>query len=203
MTSWMTDGHAYKRINCVPKTQRDVAAFIRENCRYESVNGSMFGKAPGDRYTSQFYLASLTHNGVMMKRVCEAFGYLLHDHGIEIGEIQLAGRHWSALPILGAMSYHFGVNTFSIRRERKTYGKHNLIEGTVDSKPVLLVDDLANSTNSFAFCQSFLRSNGIPVMDKCLCILNKKRKDDAAFLWDKYSEQEIIWLTTRCQVTDK
>lgn len=173
--------------------------FIEEKALYKS-DRMMFGKRPGDRYRWQFYMSHVTQNGPMMRYVCNEWERKLHDHNINPQEIQFAGKHWSSLPILGAVAYHFNVNTFSVREERKTYGLHNLIEGTVDNKPVLIVDAVSNSTNTFQFVQDHLRTQDIPVMDKCLCILNKKRKDDAGYLWDQSSQQEIISLVSLCQI---
>lgn len=182
--------------------QKEIAAYIADKCKW-SPQREFLGKMPGDRYRSQYYLAALTHNGPMMTKVCAEFEIVLHDANIDINEIQFAGKHWSSLPILGALSYYFQVNTFSLRGERKRYGKHNVIEGIVEKKQVVLVDDLANSSNSFRYCQNYLRKHGIPVNDKCLCILNKKRQDEDGFLWDKFSEQEVLWIVSRCQIPEK
>jgi len=178
------------------KTRKELIEFVNQNCVFKP-KGRMFGKAPGTRYTSQFYFAAVTHNGHLLKNICKAWKILLLERGIDINDIQIAGRHWSSLPLLGAIAIEWNVNTFSVRRERKNYGQHNLIEGLPNDKPVLLVDDLANSTDSFWFTQDYLVSQNIKVLDVCLCVLNKKNETDGGYLWDKYSNQTVVSIISR------
>jgi orotate phosphoribosyltransferase len=54
----------------------------------------------------------------------------------------------SVIPIVAA-NYNIDINAFSIRKERKNYGLFNIIEGNVKKNvPILLMDDLCNSTQS-------------------------------------------------------
>jgi len=175
-----------------------IAKFIKENCVYVPEE-PMFGKAPGTRYKSQFYLSPLTTNGAMMNYVLLAFNNLLEEHDIDLNTIQFAGQVWSALPILGCLSMRYPeINTFIVRQERKNYGKNNIFEGVPDrTKKTILVDDLCNSTNSFVRCKSILENHGIPVHDNLLCILNKKNYNDVDFMWDKYSMQKSMHIVSR------
>ena len=176
----------------------EIAEFVKENCIHHA-KPPMLGKAPGTRYTSQFYFAALTHNGRMLNNICETFQYLTTINQLSKEKFQVAGYHWSSLPILGALSafYRGDLNAFSIRRERKEYGLHNIIEGKPNNLPVLLIDDLANSTNSFTRSQQILVDSGIPVLDTCFAIMNKKNQTDDQFLWDRYSDQKIISIISR------
>ncbi len=177
----------------------ELAKIIQEKALYKSKQ-PMFGKDPGTRYTWQFYMANVTQDGSFMRRVCIEWENLLSLNNIDPYKVQFAGKHWGSLPILGALAYHFNTNVFSVREKRKTYGRHNLIEGIVDDRPVLIVDAVANSTNAFAFVQEHMRTQGVAVLDKCLCIMNKKRKNEDGYLWDRYSEQEIMSLVSLCQI---
>jgi hypothetical protein len=63
-----------------------------------------------------------------------------------------------------------------IRRQRRNYGQHNWIEGKPNNLPVLLVDDLCNSTESFLHgfwvCKNVLK---LDVMDYIFAVLNKHK----------------------------
>jgi orotate phosphoribosyltransferase len=183
------------------RIQKEIANFVKENCIHHA-NPPMLGKAAGTRYTSQFYFAALTHNGRMLNNICESFHYLTAGFDPVKEKFQVAGYHWSSLPILGALSafYRGNLNAFSIRRNRKEYGLHNIIEGKPNNLPVLLIDDLANSTNSFARSQQILIDSGIPVLDSCFAIMNKKNQTDDQFLWDRYSDQKIMSIISRDMV---
>ena len=178
-----------------------IADVIKKKCIYVP-QGRMFGKAPGTRYVSQFYLSNLVMHPGMIFRIMECFQYLLKRNGIPHKEVQFCGREWSSYPLLGALNYHFPMtNTFMIRRERKNYGKHNLIEGTIiNGKPCVIVDDLCNSTNAFDHCSKVLISLGVPVHDSILVVMNKKNRTEPDFLWDKYSQQKALSIVSRDMV---
>ena len=181
----------------------DIAAFIHEKCIYNP-DTPMFGIGPGDRYKSQFYMANLTTNGCMMRSVMTVLDELMLCNELDPGDYQFAGRTWSALPILGVISlhYHFrNVNTFIVRRERKIFGKNNIFEGIPNDKPVILVDDVCNSTIAFKHCHDIIAAHNIPVHPKIFCILNKKNATDNMFKWDKFSFQEAMYCVSRDQVT--
>jgi outer membrane protein assembly factor BamB/adenine/guanine phosphoribosyltransferase-like PRPP-binding protein len=66
---------------------------------------------------------------------------------------QLAGLETAAIPLLTALMLtcpkeHDAVNGFIIRKDRKTVGMGNAIEGVVNDLPIILVDDALNSGKS-------------------------------------------------------
>lgn len=70
------------------------------------------------------------------------------------GDFQIAGLEVGALPLLAAIvmkSKERGmpVHGFFIRKSRRKSGAMNLIEGTVSSLPIILVDDILHSGRSF------------------------------------------------------
>lgn len=180
--------------------QQEVAQIIKHQCLMVP-DAPMHGKAPGTRYTSIFQIYNATDLHILLYNSVMVFFHLLERHEIEADEIQLVGRMWSSLPLLGAMTIYFpDTNIVFIRRERKLYGPNNIFEGKPNNKPALIVDDVANSTNSFAVCQNILIAHDIPVMDKCFAIMNKKSCTDPYFKWDKYSQQEIMSVVSRDMV---
>ena len=63
---------------------------------------------------------------------------------------QVGGLESAAIPLLSAivmksLSRGTPVNGFIVRKERKTYGAGNSIEGTLTGAPIVMVDDLLNS----------------------------------------------------------
>jgi orotate phosphoribosyltransferase len=156
-----------------------IAQYIVANCLVETGNSEpLFGKLPGARYKSQFYLATLLYDQRALETVGNSFRHLVES---EIGhwDFQLAGRLWSASPLLvflPAYMRRYGVelNAFVVRRERKTYGIHNYIEGRPNKSQCLLVDDLCNSTDSFRH-SSLVCANeqGLKIMPYIFAVLNK------------------------------
>lgn len=66
---------------------------------------------------------------------------------------QIGGMEVAAIPLLSAIlmkSQARGtpINGFIVRKERKTYGAGNLIEGIVTDEPIIVVDDIMNSGSS-------------------------------------------------------
>jgi outer membrane protein assembly factor BamB/orotate phosphoribosyltransferase len=66
---------------------------------------------------------------------------------------QIGGMEVAAIPLLSAIlmkSRERGtpINGFIVRKERKTYGAGNLIEGAVTDAPIIIIDDILNSGSS-------------------------------------------------------
>lgn len=116
-------------------------------------NQPMLGKAPGTTYVWQFYLRRGLFNPDFNEMVAHLFLDLVQE---KIGhfDFQIAGLETASTPLLVSIpmvARRFGIeiNAFSVRKNRKEYGIHNWIEGVVyRDKPVLLIDDLCNSSNS-------------------------------------------------------
>jgi orotate phosphoribosyltransferase len=77
----------------------------------------------------------------------------------------------------------FGVNlnAFSIRKEQKTYGLMNWIEGVPNMKPVMLIDDLCNSSASLRKAYDIVNSSHVneeplKVFDNAFTIVNKSNQ---------------------------
>lgn len=180
--------------------QNEVAHIIKEQCII-APKRAMHGKAAGTRYDTIFQLYNATDLHILLYNTTMVFFHLMEKHDIDVEEIQLVGRMWSSLPLLGAMSIYLpDTNIVFIRRERKRYGPNNVFEGKLNKKPALIVDDVANSTTSFMLCQRILIGYDIPVLDQCFAIMNKKRSNDPYFKWDKYSSQEILSVVSRDMV---
>lgn len=172
-----------------------VKSYINDKCIIR--NTKMPGKLPGTTYTWMFYLRRGLFNHEFLSAVAQMFYYKVEK---EIGHFnfQLAGLETastpmiSSFPIIGRI-YNKNINAFSIRKERKEYGLKNWIEGIPNDKPVLLVDDLCNSSNSLYTAKEVLENENIPILNYAFVLVNKtvhKEKTE-----DKYMKSNIKMLS--------
>ena len=145
------------------------------------------GKKPGETYTWQFYLRRGLFDPIFLSVLSQMFIYKIER---EIGHFnfQLSGLETAATPMLAAIplvakGYGIDLNSFVVRKEQKTYGMKNWIEGRpVMDKPVLLIDDMCNSSmmlkKAKLICeQTKIDSQELEVMKVVFTIVNK---------WSKY-----------------
>lgn len=163
-----------------PSYKEYIATYIAQNCLVKA-DPTFFGKLPGTRYDSQFYMARALYNKEFMAAAADEF-YKIIKENVGDFDFQLAGRDWSSIPILTAFpilleKYNIQINSFLIRSKIKTYGLHNYIEGIPNNKPVLVVDDVCNSSNSFQYCHKVLEFEKRITIPFIFAIVNKYRKD--------------------------
>lgn len=178
-----------------------LATYIAKNC-LKYADPYFFGKLPGTRYKMQYYMANALYNTEFLKKVSEEFYTLINDN-IGHFNFQITGREWSSIPLLTSIpillekEYNIRINSFLIRKQRKTYGAHNFIEGTPNELPTLIVDDLCNSTDSFIFCYNVLKYENIQCLPFIFAVLNKYKKNVSENYdkEDKYLKNNIKPLT--------
>jgi outer membrane protein assembly factor BamB/orotate phosphoribosyltransferase len=90
---------------------------------------------------------------LMEASVLNAVADLFWETCADLMPFQVGGMEVAAIPLLVAIitkSQLRGtpINGFIVRKERKTYGAGNLIEGEVKDDPILVIDDILNSGNS-------------------------------------------------------
>jgi len=157
-----------------------IAKYIADNCIIYPEE-YFFGKLPGTRYSSQYYLARALYNTEIMEKIVDIF-YEIINENVGSFDFQITGRQWSSIPLLTAIplllrhKYNININSFMIKRERKTYGLHNYIEGIPNELPVMIVDDICNSTDSFRFCHRVLLSENLITFPYFFAVLNKYTK---------------------------
>lgn len=82
----------------------------------------------------------------VLEQIADAFWDRYKSFGpLQIGAIETAAIPLLAALVLRAPQSHSTLNSFIIRKERKTYGLGNAIEGEVTDEPIVLVDDILNS----------------------------------------------------------
>ena len=175
--------------------------YIDSNCIYRVPMGEppLPGKKPGTFYTWQFYLRRGLFNHNFLRAVSEMF---LFKAEREFGsfEFQICGMETASTPLLAgiplvAQLHGIDINAFSVRKNQKEYGLLNWIEGIVNDKPILMIDDLCNSTESLAkTLEILLRCNHFKVLDRAFAIVNKVRNESKITDGDKHLPQEIQML---------
>jgi hypothetical protein len=154
-----------------------MSKIISEQC-VEKADGYFFGKMPGTRYSSQFYLSRALYNTDFLNCVAEEF-YKIVENEIGNFEFQIAGQEFSSIPLLVSIpillekKYDIKLNSFMIKNERKTYGIHNYIEGNTLDLPVLIIGEMCNSTNTFLHCHNVLKYQKFVILPYIFAVLNK------------------------------
>jgi orotate phosphoribosyltransferase len=141
-----------------------------------------FGKMPGTRYSWQIQLHKAYYNLTFLEAVgselCRLIDENITDEDRSKG-FQLAGPI-TAAPIMLAIASKYKqlqsvhLNVFVVRDSRKWYGDNNMLEGIVLDQPVLLVNDLANSTNKYLIAEHAIKAEkDIEIFDFVAAIMNK------------------------------
>jgi orotate phosphoribosyltransferase len=152
-----------------------VKSYIDEKCIIR--NTVMPGKLPGTTYTWIFYLRRGLFNHEFLSAVAQMFYYKVEK---DIGHFnfQIAGLETASTPMLSSFPiigriFKKNINAFSIRKEKKEYGLRNWIEGIPNDKPVLLIDDLCNSSNSLLKAKQILENEKLTVLNYAFVLVNK------------------------------
>jgi orotate phosphoribosyltransferase len=154
-------------------------------------------KAPAEIYTWQFYLRRVMYDPKFIKAAAEMLVEKLDLKDKQLGACEDAG-----VPLACAISYITDTPMLSIKKQRKSYGLLNFIEGPITFKPVVLIDDLAGSQTTLMNAQSILESFHVPVADQYATLVNKTQAthdvyldkklvslftcDDFALTWEEY-----------------
>jgi outer membrane protein assembly factor BamB/orotate phosphoribosyltransferase len=121
----------------------------------------------------------------MDAKLLDTIADLFWETCADVLPFQVGGMESAAIPLISAillkgLARGTPVNGFIVRKERKTHGAGELIEGTLTADPVVVVDDILNSGNS---------------LEKVRVILEEERKTIAlAFvLVDYHSPKGEAW----------
>jgi outer membrane protein assembly factor BamB len=111
---------------------------------------------------------------------------------------QIGGMETAAIPLLTAIiifapQTRVGLNAFIIRKERKSSGLCNSIEGAVTAEPILLVDDVINSGSSAEKARAVLAQSGHQVWKMFAVIDYRSRK---GLRWRQENDTEVSSLFT-------
>jgi len=151
----------------------EVKLYIDTNCIER--NKIMPAKTPGKYYSWMFYLRRATYNHRIMRKIAVMFLYKFERLLPEFN-FQLCGLETAAAPIVSAIpiiacEYNLDLSGFMIRKNKKEYGLLNQFEGVIDHRPIVILDDLANSGQSLQQCRQTLLMEGLTVLNKAFVIV--------------------------------
>lgn len=155
--------------------------FINDNCIVRDV--CLPGKIPDTWYSWMFYLKRGLFHKQFMSAIATMFLYKAEREISKDLDFQITGLETAATPMVACipiiLETYFGkdINGFSIRKEPKEYGLKNIIEGCCNDKPVLMMDDLCNSSISMRKCYDILTAYNLNVLPYAFVIVNKSNKD--------------------------
>ncbi len=122
------------------------------------------------------------------------------------GAFQIAGLEVTALPLLAAIvregaSRGQHINAFFIRKSRKKHGLRNIIEGSVANAPIVLIDDIINSGESFQYQVALLerlKEEGSLKASVCEAVAIIRYRDSDAYA----NLQKSLTVTSFFSLTD-
>lgn len=152
--------------------------FIEDECIFRCPPGYFLKGIPdGKMYSWQFYLRRAIFDQECLSQIVDWL-YRHHTRGTQYAAMESAGP-----PILAALLAHAkqkGVHLegFAIRKEQKKYGLFNMIEGRFDpTKPVVILDDIANSKSTILRAKEVCENVGLNVI-QAKTIVNKSKTDN-------------------------
>ena len=159
--TWMRE---YIEHHCIIRTGRDI-------------DYVMPSRKSGSCDTWQFYLRRGLFDPIFLSILSQMLIYKVER---EIGHFnfQLSGLETAATPMLASIplvSKGFGINlnSFVVRKEQKTYGIKNWIEGRPDkNKPVMLIDDICVTATAIKKAKWICEQSNLEVMKVIFVIIN-------------------------------
>jgi orotate phosphoribosyltransferase len=141
------------------------------------VRGKIPAKEPGKTYSWMLYLRRGLFNADFSSAIAQMMLYKMYER-IGNWNFQIAGRETGATPLLVAIPlvarvYDVRLNSFAVRKEQKTYGLYNWIEGMPNKYDTVLVDDLCNSSTSLRLACDKVIDQRIPLTNLAFTIVNK------------------------------
>jgi outer membrane protein assembly factor BamB/orotate phosphoribosyltransferase len=120
------------------------------------------------------------------------------DRFAPAGPVQIGGMEVAAIPLVTALlqsGYERGheLNGFIVRKERKTYGLQQLIEGELTDRPIILVDDSMNSGNSLEKARVVLERSGHRISEVFVVVDFQSQK---GITWRKLHDIKVSSLFT-------
>jgi orotate phosphoribosyltransferase len=165
-----------------------VREFINDNCIVRVEPGSKelpsYLNQGSGYYTWQFYLREAFFDAKILNVIVQDF-MSRYEEMLKSGAIQLCGVESASTPLLTGIAIAccnrgFDVNIFSIRKDRKTYGKKNWLEGKVlKNKLAMIIDDIVSETHKTAcHAANVLYNQAIPIADHCYAVVHKTDKPE-------------------------
>jgi orotate phosphoribosyltransferase len=155
--------------------------YIIDHCLIFDYNNRIKSKVPGEYYQWIFMLRRGLYNPKFLSAISQMVLYHL-DGIFPDNDYQLSGRETAAAPMIAGISlvarmFDKDINGFIVRKARKDYGLGNMIEGMPNDHQVVLVDDLANSSNSLRMAYDEVMAEGLNVAPVAFVLVNKSHSE--------------------------
>ncbi|GJI95322.1 hypothetical protein RugamoR57_20400 [Duganella caerulea] len=141
----------------------------------------------GGFYTWQFYLRTALLDARSLATISRDF-WNRYETVYANQPFQIAGVESAAVPIITALvcsgaERGITLNAFTIRKDRKEYGRRNLIEGAPNDLPVLFVDDLTSPQhNAFWHGVYAIGMHGLVLAEDAYVLVRKQERAVSAFI---------------------
>lgn len=166
--------------------------YIKTNC---IITGTFPSKVQNQNFSYMFYMKRGLYNADFLDKCCKMLVYKIEKY-INNFDFQITGMETGSTPLLIGLNlifkqYDLNINTFSVRKEKKTYGLLNRIEGVPNLKKILIVDDIMNTGSTNLECRKYLHEENLNnIHDFNISILCKSPKptDIYLFKWNSFNE---------------
>lgn len=155
--------------------------FIEHHCIYRCENDDGVLTSPtGGLHNWQFFIQTATLDQEFSFRIAQLF-WDYYEDSYNTTPFQLGGCETGAVPLLiplqrVAFAAGLEVNVFSIRKQAKTYGLKNWIEGRViEDLPILALDDVVASCKTLETQAKRLSDMGFKLYPEAFSILSCKK----------------------------
>jgi hypothetical protein len=161
-------------------------AFIDHHCMFRSPSGNALLTAKGGGLNSwQFYMPIAALDQHFAHRIAQMFW----DYFGDKVPFQICACESGGVPLLSALQAAKPINGFVIKKQAKTYGLKNWLEGVVAPDiPILLVDDIIGGGETLTTQATKLVELGLTLYPEAFCIAAVKKKGPIMI---KVGEQEI------------
>ena len=163
------------------ETYRDLHDAIASVALKESRDGAIIVKSEntGARELWIFDLRALMLQGAWLDRYAEMFWDLYKEKlPFQVGGMETAGIPLVSAIVMKGIERGTPINGFFLRKSRKRQGLMQDVEGTLTDEPIVLVDDLVNSSSTITKQVDILHKRGNRVSDAFVMIAFR---DDAAY----------------------
>lgn len=208
--------------------KKEITEYIDNHCifranpavQYSEVKplGKLWGRGGYSDTTYVYMMRRLTHNPDMLYKCTQ---YLFDEilitlkEGIEYPQFQFCGLETGSIPLIAALQMHakvlgLDINAITVRKERKSYGIHQWVEGIPDSTPIMLIDDLVNSGSSMARAADVMKHEyGLTTTKYSYTIIewgsNPRERDITSIVdnkdFSKTYTPEKYWLPADCDIS--
>jgi outer membrane protein assembly factor BamB/orotate phosphoribosyltransferase len=165
--------------------------FIRTNGILRSSKDKIYRNPRGKPSSWTFDLRPALLNGPCLRDIAKQFWDIYTGVEFQLAGLELAGVPLAAALVMEGQNRGIDVSALIVRIKRKKYAGEKIIEGEINGKPVIMVDDAINSGGSAELGRKKLEAHGCKVIG-LFCLVDFKSK--AGVKWRARNKIEVISL---------